>query len=149
MSRTFLLMPGIFVHHRCRNNIYPGSSVERYPVKDEHVLWSKPYKNYCPIEYTAHHVYGQPWADPEFSVDDFKPAWNAMDGNVDRRSYNGIYKLEDDDQEMRPINPIGRTGIRGRGLLGRWGPNHAADPIVTRWKRRINGMPIIHERTEQ
>lgn len=26
-------------------------------------------------------------------------------------------------------------GIRGRGLLGRWGPNHAADPIVTRWKR--------------
>ena len=23
----------------------------------------------------------------------------------------------------------------GRGLLGKWGPNHAADPIVTRWKR--------------
>ena len=21
----------------------------------------------------------------------------------------------------------------GRGLLGRWGPNHAADPIVTRY----------------
>ena len=29
-------------------------------------------------------------------------------------------------------NPIGRTGMTGRGLLGRWGPNHAADPIVTR-----------------
>ena len=29
-------------------------------------------------------------------------------------------------------NPVGRTGIRGRGCLGRWGPNHAADPIVTR-----------------
>ena len=27
---------------------------------------------------------------------------------------------------------MGRTGIRGRGLLGRWGPNHAGDPIVTR-----------------
>lgn len=35
----------------------------------------------------------------------------------------------------RPLNPVGRTGIIGRGLLGRWGPNHAADPIVTRWKR--------------
>ena len=23
------------------------------------------------------------------------------------------------------------TGISGRGLLGKWGPNHAADPIVT------------------
>jgi ADP-ribose pyrophosphatase len=30
---------------------------------------------------------------------------------------------------------MGRTGLRGRGRLGRWGPNHAADPIVTRWKR--------------
>lgn len=29
-------------------------------------------------------------------------------------------------------NPVGRTGISGRGCLGRWGPNHAADPIVTR-----------------
>lgn len=29
-------------------------------------------------------------------------------------------------------NPRGRTGLSGRGLLGRWGPNHAADPIVTR-----------------
>ncbi|CAF4463446.1 unnamed protein product, partial [Rotaria magnacalcarata] len=23
----------------------------------------------------------------------------------------------------------------GRGLLGRWGPNHAGDPIVTRWSK--------------
>ena len=29
-------------------------------------------------------------------------------------------------------NPKGRTGMVGRGLLGRFGPNHAADPIVTR-----------------
>lgn len=27
---------------------------------------------------------------------------------------------------------MGRTGLTGRGLLGRYGPNHAADPIVTR-----------------
>ena len=29
-------------------------------------------------------------------------------------------------------NPAGRTGMTGRGLLGKWGPNHAADPVVTR-----------------
>ena len=29
-------------------------------------------------------------------------------------------------------NPGDRRGLRGRGILGRWGPNHAADPIVTR-----------------
>ena len=33
----------------------------------------------------------------------------------------------------RPLNPVGRTGMAGRGLLGKWGPNHAADPIVTRF----------------
>jgi ADP-ribose pyrophosphatase len=25
--------------------------------------------------------------------------------------------------------------LSGRGLLGRWGPNHAADPIVTRYHK--------------
>lgn len=34
-----------------------------------------------------------------------------------------------------PRNPMGRTGMSGRGLLGRFGPNHAADPIVTRYLR--------------
>ena len=29
---------------------------------------------------------------------------------------------------------MGRTGMTGRGLLGRFGPNHAADPIVTRYE---------------
>ncbi len=48
-----------------------------------------------------------------------------------------------------PLNVRGRTGLRGRGVLGKWGPNHAADPIVTRWKRRgqekvlRNGKPVL------
>lgn len=33
-----------------------------------------------------------------------------------------------------PRNPIGRTGITGRGRLGKWGPNQAADTLLTRWK---------------
>ncbi|KAM6402114.1 ADP-ribose pyrophosphatase, mitochondrial isoform 3-T3 [Pluvialis apricaria] len=41
-------------------------------------------------------------------------------------------------------NPVGRTGLTGRGLLGRWGPNHAADPVVTRWKRDGSGNKIAH-----
>jgi ADP-ribose pyrophosphatase len=31
-----------------------------------------------------------------------------------------------------PLNPMGKTRIIGRGLLGNYGPNFAADPIVTR-----------------
>ena len=54
--------------------------------------------------------------------------WNEFDGSVDRRSHLGKYSIVNG----LPRNPIGRTGLTGRGLLGRWGPNHAADPIVTR-----------------
>ncbi|XP_012502621.1 PREDICTED: ADP-ribose pyrophosphatase, mitochondrial isoform X2 [Propithecus coquereli] len=46
------------------------------------------------------------------------------------------------DPQIR--NPAGRTGLVGRGLLGRWGPNHAADPIITRWKRDSSGNKITH-----
>lgn len=65
--------------------------------------------------------------------------WNQIDGKTDRRSHMGTYKLDSND---RPLNPVGRTGITGRGQLGKWGPNHAADPIVTRWKRDENGDVI-------
>lgn len=67
-----------------------------------------------------------------------------MDGPVNRRSYTGEYTVK----EKRPLNPVGRTGLTGRGLLGRWGPNHAADPIVSRWKR-LNGIIKNHPQTHQ
>lgn len=147
MTKTLLLKPGAFLHTRCRNSIYPGTNgLERFMVSDENVLWSKSYENYCPNDYTAKHIDGQPWADPELGNVHFKPQWNTIDGTVDRTSYNGIYELEKFG-ERRPLNPMGRTGLRGRGLLGRWGPNHAADPIVTRWKRNQNGQCIINEQS--
>lgn len=62
------------------------------------------------------------------------------------------------------MNPEGRTGVCLRGVLGRWGaysegfkftlayekilgPNHAADPIVTRWKRNENNQIVHHHLT--
>ena len=45
------------------------------------------------------------------------------------------------------MNIRGRTGLKGRGVLGKWGPNHAADPIVTRWKRNDNGDVVTSDRT--
>jgi hypothetical protein len=30
-------------------------------------------------------------------------------------------------------------------VLGRWGPNHAADPIVTRWKRDNAAQQIVRD----
>lgn len=67
-------------------------------------------------------------------------------GNVNRKSFISDYDV---DSHERPVNPIGRTGVVGRGLLGRWGPNHAADPIVTRWKRNGTGAMEIHRTSEK
>ena len=49
------------------------------------------------------------------------------------------------DRCNRPLNIRGRTGVSGRGVLGKWGPNHAADPVVTRWKRNELGEKVVHE----
>ncbi|GFY58907.1 protein ced-11 [Trichonephila inaurata madagascariensis] len=43
-----------------------------------------------------------------------------------------IYKL---DSEGVPQNPMGRTGLRGRGSLPRWGPNHYVHAIITRFQK--------------
>lgn len=50
------------------------------------------------------------------------------------------YTVIEFDFDGRPRNPIGRTGIRGRGSLPQWGPNFAADLLVTRWKPNVNGI---------
>lgn len=42
-----------------------------------------------------------------------------------------VYKLDDGI----PLNPFGRTGLRGKGNLPRWGPNHYVMLIVTRAKQ--------------
>jgi len=72
-----------------------------------------------------------------------RPVWNALDGQVDRKGHGGLYPIEDG----RPLNLQGRTGLRGRGVLGRWGPNHAADPIVTRWQRDAEGEIVRDAKT--
>ena len=43
---------------------------------------------------------------------------------------SGFFKLRFDGKF--PLNPCGRTGVIGRGTLGQWGPQFAADPIITK-----------------
>lgn len=40
---------------------------------------------------------------------------------------------------------MGRTGVRGRGCLHRYGPNHEIMAVVTRWKKQKN-KPVYVER---
>ncbi|XP_078414681.1 ADP-ribose pyrophosphatase, mitochondrial-like isoform X2 [Cetorhinus maximus] len=135
----------LMIHVKARSSPYPGSRVKRFPVPDGYVSWSIPWRKYEPVDYTADIIKAGPeWADPDFRKEgqsEQGPRFNTLDGRIDRRSFLGCYEL---DEDKLPRNPMGRTGIASRGLLGKWGPNHAADPIVTRWKREA-GEKVIHE----
>ena len=82
--------------------------------------------------------------EDNMKIQDISPKRWADDEEVSREemdnrhtyigSDKGLISLSDGnikyDQDDKPINPVERTGLRGRGLLGKWGPNHAADPII-------------------
>ncbi|XP_078083043.1 ADP-ribose pyrophosphatase, mitochondrial-like isoform X1 [Mustelus asterias] len=131
------------LHVKARCEVYPGSETRRFPVPDEKVDWAVPWADYKPVDYTAPSLFRRPpWADPPYSDEgelDAPLKFNHLDGGVDRTSHIVSYNVVNGF----PRNPCGRTGLRGRGLLGRWGPNHAADPIVTRWKREA-GKTVTH-----
>ncbi|MFT7618880.1 MAG: ADP-ribose pyrophosphatase [Planctomycetota bacterium] len=58
------------------------------------------------------------WADPE----DFSKLGDAIVAGSSKRR----------DDQGRPLNPRGRTGVSGRGLLGRWGANSSIACVVVR-----------------
>eukprot|EP00049_Salpingoeca_infusionum_P008437 m.138586 g.138586 ORF g.138586 m.138586 type:complete len:1531 (-) comp14013_c0_seq4:2142-6734(-) len=44
-----------------------------------------------------------------------------------------------------PINPFGRTGLRGLGVLYHWGPCQTVDLLITRWRRDETGAVMRRE----
>ncbi|GFT25672.1 ADP-ribose pyrophosphatase, mitochondrial [Nephila pilipes] len=108
-------------------NFYP---VRRFPVKNHEVSWSEPFPEYEPPNYSAPHLKNASSADPDIFKAKFK--WNEVDHGINRRSYDQGKIIKYDVVNGFPLNPKGRTGLTGRGLLDRWGPNHAVDAIVTR-----------------
>ncbi|GLG93996.1 ADP-ribose pyrophosphatase, mitochondrial [Gryllus bimaculatus] len=142
MSKKIIAM----VHVKCRSLHYPRvGNIIRLQFPDNLVPWNSEWPDYKPNDFTASFVLGKPWADQDVSEPNFCPKWNSIDGNINRQSFMGEYRVKD----KRPLNPVGRTGLCGRGVLGRWGPNHAADPIVTRWKRISQGAVVIHPKSKK
>lgn len=107
---------------------------ERAPVPTNLRAWRHEWSEYSPPLYESpklalndRTLVPGGWADPaEVSREEFL-GWSAS-GRM--KSFEG--PIQHEPQTGRPLNPLGRTGIQGRGLLGKWGPNHAADAIVTR-----------------
>lgn len=113
---------------KARTSAPPGYA--RASVPADKVSWLVPYEAYAPTEFTSPHVLENDctlkpggWADEPDAASAF-----ARRGPPKRLSGGPVHF----DARGRPLNPAGRTGTSGRGLLGKWGPNYAADPIVTR-----------------
>lgn len=137
------------VHTKARQTPYQGGQ-ERYVIEDIEVPWPVDVKEYDEhaVEFTSPIVLkGPPWAD---KPDVRGVLFNSVDktSKVDRTSFEGTYQC--DHESNRPLNPRGRTGMSGRGLLGRFGPNHAADPVITKWARDWRGNLIrdVHGRRQ-
>ncbi|XP_073087357.1 transient receptor potential cation channel subfamily M member 2 isoform X10 [Manis javanica] len=135
-SRQKAKDPGDPHHVHSRHLLYPNAPVTRFPVPNEKVPWETEFLIYEPLFYSAEWTDKGP-VDPMGGT--LEPlsgiSFNAMDGSVDRRSFHGAYVVQD----RLPLNPMGRTGLRGRGHLCCFGPNHTLQPVVTRWRRNQDG----------
>jgi ADP-ribose pyrophosphatase len=121
-------------------------------VSDEQVRWSAPYTGYAPPTWTHKAVAdnarglptGQGWADPDDPIalrDELRARTTfTTEGGV---ACSMGEALRWDAQSGAPLNPCGRTGLAGRGLLGKWGANHAADPIVTRFDPESGRLQVV------
>eukprot|EP01083_Nonionella_stella_P228743 810411_1 len=145
--------PNKLLHIKARTSPYTNTQQNRFAVPDDKVKWDIEFKEYAPPFYTHPGVVGNKLPDAslgKIKSEKISFKFNELDGKIDRRSHNGNYNLDANNFNL-PINPSGRTGLCGRGWLWRWGPNHAADPIVTRWMRqnneiikdKVTGKPIL------
>ncbi|XP_053561671.1 transient receptor potential cation channel subfamily M member 2 [Bombina bombina] len=132
-------------HVNARILQYPESKIIRYPVPDEMVPWEVDFATYDPPFYIAHREDRGSY-DPH-SEAQTKRAYNALDGLLDLQSSCGTYVVQDG----LPLNPMGRTGLRGVGSLRWFGPNHSLHPVLTRWCAGPSGSlekKMLHKKLE-
>jgi ADP-ribose pyrophosphatase len=103
----------------------PASYPERQRLSIDSAPWLLEAEDYAPAYHVDPVVLAADrtkedggWADPE----DF--ASLVAEGAVPEARRH--------DDEGRPLHPKGRTGLAGRGLLGRWGPNPSVGVVATR-----------------
>lgn len=107
---------------------YPDSKMTRYPVPDEFVPWEVEFPGYNPPLYNAERN-DRGMYDPKTEMEQKSCKYNSIDGLHDFRSCCGTYIVKDG----LPLNPMGRTGLKGVGSLRWFGPNHSLHPVLTRW----------------
>jgi|CXWL01.1.fsa_nt_gi ADP-ribose pyrophosphatase len=116
---------------------------DRFDVSEEKAPWNKKLSGYKPEYYVAPAVIqNDETKKPEGYVG--KEYW-AHPEDISQLESGQIKSYEplQFDEKGYPLNPRGRTGIKGRGLLGKWGANFAADNIITRPSADGEGVEVF------
>jgi ADP-ribose pyrophosphatase len=127
----------------------PKDYPARAPVSDAQVDWSVQAPDYGPAAYTADVVVKndetknpQGWADPATIAETkARRELHSLEGPV-QWGRTTTYKENAETVEL-PLNPKGRTGLEGRGKLGRFGANPAGDAIVTRISPKTGKLEML------
>jgi ADP-ribose pyrophosphatase len=114
----------------------PATYPQRFRITIDQASWNIPSPEYNPPYYVDTTVLendykkiANGWADSE---EDWKlPQDDGSEDNIDR------------DEEGKPINPKGRTGIAGRGLFGKWGPNPYVILLISRVNKNSGDTEIL------
>lgn len=102
----------------------PSSYPARYRISIDEAPWTFDCDEYSP----PYHVDATVLASDRFKI----PAGWSDPENYDEIPENERPTAKFMDASGRPLNPRGRTGIAGRGLLGKWGPNQAVGAMILR-----------------
>jgi len=113
----------------------PASYPPRQRISIDQAPWAIECPEYDPpyhveaavLEHDRTRVAGG-WADPE---------------DVILANDTGRIQPGSRDALGRPLHPLGRTGMAGRGALGRWGPNLSVVAVVTRPRRDESGTDVL------
>lgn len=110
----------------------------RFPIPENTVSWDATYPSYAPTYFVAPSVIANDervkkggWAHPEDIT---------LVDTTTLESFTGPLRF---NEKGLPLNPRGRTGIEGRGLLGKWGANRACDTVITRTNPATNAREVL------
>lgn len=138
------------VARKQKHESYP----ERQTVLDHQVAWKYPFAKYAPPYFDAPSVvenekaFGEKYIQVlgkyfteklgqpiEFTLEDYlsRGVRSIKESCEEKLSY----------EEGVPLNPRGRTGLAGRGVLPDWGPNYWVEPMVTRLNPETGGLEVL------
>ncbi|VDK35966.1 unnamed protein product [Taenia asiatica] len=122
----------------------PGMRVN---IPDGMVDWKIPYPEYRPfIANTERIAYPYPGIEDGPQIDPTKLDYNTYDAlqGVSRCCLKGRVHVSRGSSELRglPLNPRGRSGLWGKGMLPHWGPNHVIVLAFTRAGRSSDDFQV-------